>query len=69
LLRLTLGTRSTACALALQFRFRHPHDLIGHSIRFLLVRIVGLADRKLCLKRSRVEQSLDGEIAGEVLRA
>jgi hypothetical protein len=49
--------------------FRHPHDSIGQVIRFLLVRIVGLADRKLGLKRSRVEQSLNGEIAGKLLRA
>ena len=67
LFALACGACSATGADTLQLRFRHPHHLIGYLTRFLLVGIVGLADGKLGLDQSRIEQSLDGEISSGLL--
>ena len=46
---------------------RHPHDLVGDPVRLLLVGIIRLADAEFCLNSAGLEQSLDCEIAGELL--
>ncbi|HEV8579670.1 MAG TPA: hypothetical protein VGX68_11380 [Thermoanaerobaculia bacterium] len=54
LLRLTLGTRTTAGASTLELRFRHAHHLVGDPIRFLLVNVCRAIYRQLRLNRSRL---------------
>jgi hypothetical protein len=45
------------------YRLRHPHDLIGHAIRFALVLVVGGANRQLCLKCVRAQQARHPAVA------
>ena len=48
LVRLTLGTPSSAGASALEPRLRHPHHLFGDAVCFLLVDVAGSIYREFC---------------------
>jgi hypothetical protein len=57
------GTGSISSRLWAHFRPGHTHDLIGYSIRFLLVLIVGLTDPQLCPDSPGRKKPLDRLVA------
>jgi hypothetical protein len=67
-LRAGRATARAWAARALHRRRRHPHDFLGHAIRFLFKRIGGLADAQLRLNGPCAKKSLDAAIADRALQ-
>lgn len=61
----TIGKRSAG--LCLHNRFRHPHDLVGDAVGFLLVDVVGRADCQLSLDQTCPVQPPNSLIADRSL--